>query len=319
VIGPVLGCAHEPPPLERVPVAAPGDRAALIEQPRPKPLPDNARLYDRDRDYAPEPPFYDPPLVTQRTPEQARFEQAYRAVGKPRITVFVNRTLEGTLVPVNPHEPAVGVERTRGATGGVTVERSDYNRRTDRTEKFQTAPGAPGEYRETTKVYLKPGQYDAANAKSIDYQAMETVLTDFLACQGTVEIMSPTTARQRLSDDQVKALQSGRPQVLREVAQQLETDVLIQVSAHPTRQTEYGLEVRLVAEALNVKGGQQVGRAIVDLEPPLDKPTLNKYTRYVARKLMMDMTQNWGSEPPAPREGDRPPAKPAPEPPADPK
>jgi hypothetical protein len=87
---------------------------------------------------------------------------------------------------------------------------------------------------------------------------------------------------------------------MREAAQQLETDVIVQVSAHPTRQTQYGLEIRLVGEAFNVKGGQQVGRAVVDLPAPLEKTTINKYARFVARKLMMDMTQSWSSTEPAP-------------------
>jgi hypothetical protein len=74
---------------------------------------------------------------------------------------------------------------------------------------------------------------------------------------------------------------------------------LIQVSAHPTRQTQNGLEIRLVGEALNIKGGQQIARAVVDMPPPLDKSTLNRYTRFVARKMMMDMTQAWSTgEPP---------------------
>jgi len=239
-----FGC-EDSRPVERVPVAAPGNRESRIDYDRPKPLPEQSRFYDRD--LPPEPPFYDPPLVSQKTPEQGRFEAAYRAVGRPRIAVFVNRTLEG----------------------------------------------------EASPAYLKRGQYDEGQARALDYQAMETILTDALACQGAVEIISPTMARQRLTDEQVKELQSGRPRAMREIAQQLETDVLIQVGARPTRQTFEGLEFRLVGEALNIKGGQQVGRAVVDVPPPLDKPTLNKYTRYVARKLMMDLTQSWsGTEPP---------------------
>jgi hypothetical protein len=155
-------------------------------------------------------------------------------------------------------------------------------------------------------------------AKSIDYTAMENILTDVLACQGAVEIMSPTVARQRMTDEQFKDFQSGRPRATRDIAQQLDTDVLIQVSAQPTRQTPEGLEIRLVGEALNVKGGQQVGRAVVDVPPPLEKATLNRYTRFVARKLMADMTQNWTSteaRPGAQPERPAPPAeRPAPAP-----
>jgi hypothetical protein len=239
-----VGCTTYETRLERVPVAAAGS-AEPRGYDRIKPLPEDARLYDRD--LPPEPPYYDPPLVNQKTPEQARFEEGYRAVGKPRITVFVNRTLEGA------------------ADAG----------------------------------YLKHGQYDEAQAQALDYQALENVLTDVLACQGTVEIMSPTMVRQKLTDEQIKDLQSNKPRVLREVAQQLETDILIQVSAHPTRQTPNGLEIRMVGEALNIKGGQQIARAVVDMPPPLDKSTLNRYTRFVARKMMMDMTQAWSTgEPP---------------------
>ena len=256
----LAGCAS--PNVEPSPVPAPGNRDARVEYERPKPLPDQSQYWETSE--APPPPFDDVPLVTQRTPEQGRFEQAYRGVGKPRITVFVNRTLEGEIVPTN-HAGAV---RTRD-------------------------------------TYLRRGQYDEAKAKTIDYEAMENILTDFLACQGAVEIMSPTMARQKLSDEQIKDLQSGKPRVLREVAQQLDADILIQVTAKPTRQTQYGLEVRLVGEALNIKGGQQVGRAVVDIPPPLEKTALNKYTRFVARKLMMDMTQAWMSMEPAEREAPR--------------
>jgi len=201
VAGMAGGCADNTPAVERVPVAAPENRAARIDYPQPKPLPDRARLYDRD--LPPEPPFDDPPLVSQKTPEQTQFEAAYRGVGRPRITVFVNRTLDGEVAPANDNAAA-----DRGG-----------------------------------RVYLRHGQYDEAQARSLDYQAVENILTDVLACQGTVEIMSPTVVRQKLTDDQVKDIQSGRPRAMREAAQQLETDVIVQVSAHPTRQTQYGLEI----------------------------------------------------------------------------
>ena len=266
------GCAQQPPPVERVPVAAAGDAESRVMPERPQPLPERSGLYDRE--LPPEPPFYDPPLVNQKTPEQGRFEEGYRAVGRPRITIIVNRTVEGEIVPSPKEDRVVDIDRTIRIRGAV-------------------------DDRQTTKVYLKHGEYDEAQARALDYQAVENVLTDFLACQGAVEIMSPTMARQKLTDDQIKDLQSGKPRVLREIAQQLDTDILIQISAHPTRQTQYGLEIRLVGEALNVRGGQQIGRAVVDIPPPLDKVTLNRYTRFVVRKLMMDMTQAWSTaEPP---------------------
>src|SRR5688572_28932053 len=112
-----------------------------------------------------------------------------------------------------------------------------------------------------------------------------------------------TTLFRSLNEEQLKNLQGGGPRVMREIAQQLDADILVQVSARPTRQSQNGAGVRLVGEALNVKGGQQIGRAVVDIPPPMEKTTLNKYTRFVARKLMTDMTQAWmtvEAEKPAP-------------------
>jgi hypothetical protein len=52
-VGCIGGCEAPPPAVERVPVAAPGNRTDRIDYDTPKPLPENARLYDRDHEYAP--------------------------------------------------------------------------------------------------------------------------------------------------------------------------------------------------------------------------------------------------------------------------
>src|SRR5204863_4908498 len=106
-------------------------------------------------------------------------------------------------------------------------------------------------------------------------------------------IISPTMARQRLTEDQLKDIQSGRPIALSEVAQRLGADILVQVQARPSRQVGYA--VRMVSEAINTRGGQSIGRAVVDIPPPLDKYRINQYTRFLARKLMDDMTSSWGA------------------------
>jgi hypothetical protein len=297
-----LGCRQSPPP-PRVPVPTNDRRATLREREEMRPLPEPA--YD---DPSVAPPFDDVPLVSQRPPEQRAFVESYKGVGAPRITLFVNRTLEGKIVPVNPDDPLVSVERRQRSTGDVTVERSDTYRREyrrhddvrDRTDRFESR--GPGEYRESVDVYLRPGQYDEIQAKAIDYEAIENVMTDWIASNGQVTVISPTMARQRLSDEQVKEIEAGRPQALREVAQQLDADVLIQVQARPTRQTQQGLEARIVAEAINTRGGESIGRAVVDVPPPLDKLQINDYTRFLARKLMDDMAQTWRASPPEARD-----------------
>lgn len=281
----VAGCCEQAPPVQRVPVPAPGSaadtRAAEIrrtEWDQPRPMPEQRM----EMDMAAAPPFDDIPLVNQRTPEQTRFEQAYRGVNRPRITVFVNRSLDGAAIP-------------SGNDGTMEV-----NRRSEERRAIRPAEDAPATGEENNTSNFRSTAFDEAFAKSIDYEAMENILTDFLACQGAVEIISPTAVRQKLSDEQLRDLQSGKARALKDLGQQVEADILVQVWAKPTRQTRAGLEIRLVGEAMNIKGGQQIGRAVVDVPPPLEKTALNKYTRYVSRKLMMDMTQAWIATEPAP-------------------
>lgn len=281
----ILGCRSAPPP--RVPVPARTSAAAPEPSPQ-KPLPPqqtDTRL------------FHDEPIIRQDLPGQADFVRAYHAVGSPRIVIFVNRTLQGAIIPLNPSQPEITLQHTQQATTGVSVERSTRNPWTGErsTQTFKST--GPGQYEERTELYLKPGQYDEVAAKSLDYQAMESILTDWMRADGQVEIISPTMARSRLTDEQIKDLQSGRPTELSEIARQLNADVLIQVQAHPTRQTQQGLEVRVVAEAISLAGGQSIGQAVVDMPPPLEKTQLNRYTRFLASKLMNDMTESWMNAP----------------------
>ncbi len=297
------GCHDNTPPPERAAVPAAGDPLATMRPEPMRPLPDQAR---DDLSRVPL-PFDDVPLVNQRPPEERSFVEAYQRVGRPKIAVFVNRTLEGNILPVNPPRPLASVEYTRGSNAPVDIERKTSGQTDSRwssshsesSDRFSTT--GPAEYRETLEVYLQPGEYDDAWAKSLDYQAMENILTDWLSASGQVTVMSPLLVRQRLTDQQVAELQSGRPQVMSQLAQQLDADVLVQVQAHPTRQTREGLTVRLVAEAINIRGGQSIGRAVVDVPPPLEKVQLNKYTRFVARKLMDGMIGAWMAPPPEPR------------------
>lgn len=290
-----VGCASRTQSPPRVPAPPPGYGERAVDPIRPV---EDVHYADRDRLYN------DVPIVTERPPEQRAFIDAYNAVGRPRITLFVNRTLEGQILPTVQNDPIVAVERSRTATTGVTVERRDdtiyedrwRDNRRERVDRFETT--GPGEYRESTEVYLRPGEYDEIAARRIDYEAVETQMTDVLAANGNTVIMSPLMVRRGLSDDQIKALEQGRPQVLRELAQQLDTDILIQVQARATRQTPQGMHLRLVVEAFNIEGGQSIGRAMVDLPPPLEKTTINKYTRFLARKLMDDMISTWSAPPP---------------------
>jgi hypothetical protein len=54
-----------------------------------------------------------------------------------------------------------------------------------------------------------------------------------------------------------------------------------------------------MAEAMNTRGGQSLGRAVADVPPPLEGPAINSVTRYLSRKLMDEMMATWSSPPPA--------------------
>jgi hypothetical protein len=307
---PFIGCRDNSPPTAVVPPPQLGRDTYHRGVDYPKPLPPRQPV-------APGPqPFHDQPLLVDQPPEARAFADVYQKVGRPRIVVFVNRTLEGQLLPTGdePEQPERITETVRSATTGVKVESDRFERRGDRRgetvrddrDRFETA-GA-GEYRETTTTYLRPGEYDVVGARAIDYGMMEMLLADWMGADGKVAIISPTLVRKRLTDQQIRDLQEGRPRVLAEIAEGLDADILIQVQARPTRQTPRGLDVRIIAEAMNLRGGESLARAAVDMEPPLDKIQLNTYTRFMARKLMDGMIQTWTSPPPPE------PAQPAPAP-----
>ncbi|HYO10281.1 MAG TPA: hypothetical protein VER17_15035, partial [Tepidisphaeraceae bacterium] len=237
VVGTVGGCrSASPPPRVAVPSHADGSPEITYRHDPVKPMPaPGGRAADDELAGA---QFDDPPLVTQRPPEQRAFVEAYNRVGRPRMAVLVNPVLAG-------------------------------------------------------------GSQDELQARAIDYAAMETILADWIGANGQVTLISPTAARQRLSPEQVRDLQtsgSTTSPAAQQVAQDLNADVFVQVRVEPTRQANQPA-ARIVSEAVNARGGQSVARAVVDVPPPLEKTQINRYTRFVARKLMDDMTGAWSTMP----------------------
>jgi hypothetical protein len=281
------GCKPNEPPPARTPIPPPdarGARGTYTHENAGKPLPPQA---GSGSDVAVAPPFYDEPIVSEQTPEEPRFVEAYNRVGRPRVTVFMNRTLDGQLMPVE-HD-----------TDWRNRDRDNWRNDNNNNEG-----------------YLRPGQYNAATARQIDYEEMESTLADWLSCSGQVVMISPALANQRLSDQQKGAMQSGQKQGLDDVAQSLNADVLVQVQAHPTQQSREGMKIRVIAEAMNTRGGQSLGRASVDMPVPMEKTDINNATRFLARKLMGQMTTVWNAPPPVDLRRDEPPTQPAPSGPA---
>lgn len=296
----LVGCSNPPPP-PRVPVPrSPGEASVKSYEPL-KPLREQTASEN-----IPPPAFDDVPLVTQGTPEEPAYLDAYAKVGKPRIAVFVNRTIEGQIIPVNDRKVLSGEERRIETRGNVDIQSQRttdiYGRGRDRTIEStgNFKSDGPSSVTDTFEKYLEPGEYDEVQAKNVDYSAIELALTDTLSANGKVTLVSPMMARQRLTEQEVKELQEGRPQMLREIAEKLDADVLIQVQARPTKQTSQGLGVRVLVEAINTKGGESVARSFVDVDPPLDKPQINKYTRFLARKVMYGLAGSWNAMAEAP-------------------
>jgi hypothetical protein len=252
------GCDNTPPP-GRAFAPPPGSIGLVAVEPI-KPLPPEALAQLQGGSVL---PYEDEPLVVQEAPEEPRFLGAYYAVGRPRLAIFLNRTLTGD------------------AAGEGEAEIS---------------------------------------TRRIDYDAVETILTDWLSCQGKVSIMSPMLVRSRLTPQQVSELSANQPAVPRQIAQQLDADVLIYVRALATKQSTDVVKLRIVAEALNIRDGLSIGRGVVDVPPPLEKQAINRYTRFLARKLMDNMTGTWltpapmGQPAPLPAPGPQGQVTPAPAP-----
>ena len=163
------------------------------------------------------------------------------------------------------------------------------------TPKFVDAYNRVGHPRMLVWVMHGAGaNYDEVAARSIDYAAMQNLLSDWLSAGGRVAIISSDLAEQGMTPQQTQALNDGHAANSKELSDRVHADILVVVRAQPTRQGN-GPAVRLVADASNLAGGESLGRAVVDVPPPLDKPQINTYTRFLARKLMLDMTTAWSS------------------------
>ena len=307
----LAGCQRQRP-LDPAPIPPRETGRRMESEPR-RPLPADA--YAENEWY-----LEDAPLTDVPPPEAGPFLDAYNAVGRPKIVVFVNRTLEGALMPMTQEQVLSGRRHVIETTGAADV------RRTERTDSFEEGSNyyrqrfaerrsereasltttGPTRIEERTESYIPPSEYDEIWAKRVDYAALENALADAMGVRGEVTVMSPQFVRQRLNPEEVAALESGRPAVLDGLADRLGADILIHVQARPTAQTVNGLDLRIVAEAVNTVGGESVGRANADFPGPMSAARLDAVSRYLARRLMDDMTGAWLIPPPA--DGAQPPS-----------
>jgi hypothetical protein len=105
-------------------------------------------------------------------------------------------------------------------------------------------------------------------------------------------------------------VQAGKAAGLDAIVGAAQPDVLIQIQAHPTRRQDQ-LVVLLVAEATNIRGGESLAQASVEMPTPVDRIELNNYTRFLARKLMHEMGDTWAAAPAPPPASPATPSAPA--------
>ena len=301
-----VGCSRTRP-LDADPVP-PAEAARRLEPTAQKPLPADARDDSDPRCYS------DPPLRNASPPPEAGpFVAAYNAVGRPKIVVYVNRTLEGAVVPTAQERVLSGRRRVVESSGPVDASRTRSTDRYDDSgdryggrsrggssefeERFES--DGPARLEDRTEIYLPAGEYDEIAAKRVDYAGLENALADALGVRGEVTILSPSVVRQRLGEGELAALQQGRPAVLGDLKERLGADVLVQVQARPTAQTDQGLVLAIVAEAMNTGDAQSIGRANATFDGPMSAARLDAVSRHLSRGLMDDMTGSWlGPVPP---------------------
>src|SRR5690606_10004312 len=165
------------------------------------------------------------PILDAPPPEAGPFVQADNAVGRPRIVVFVNRTLAGAVMPTTEERILSGRRRVTETDGAADVRRSQrsdsyeesgghyrglYGARHTQGEEACSTTG-PTRFEERVETYLPPGEYDEIWARRVDYSALENALADAMGVRGEVTIITQQLVRQPLTDEEVAALQAGRP------------------------------------------------------------------------------------------------------------
>jgi hypothetical protein len=243
-----MGCQQEPV-VPRSAIPAPDNQAAYQPVPQQKPLPPEAT---GEYPGGPNGPVL--PVTHQPLPEEDNFVKGYQAARSPRIMVFVNRTIQGDVLP--PDNLAALVQQPNGQPAN--------------------------------------GKYDNIGASRTDYEALELSLLNFMSAPG-VDIRDSALLRSKLGREQTLRLENNDRSVLPLLEQELQTDILIQVSATPTSHASSGQAVRMLAKAIRTTDARVLASDYQDLPLPLTKTVINVFTRRVAENLMVGMANVWGN------------------------
>jgi hypothetical protein len=333
----VMACAQQPVQRVYVPGPQEQNAYQPVPQPKPLP-PDGyipgltpPPGYSQGQPGAPMPPGYPqgqptpPPGYPQPGMPQAAapgirnedvFVQAYVNHRSPKIMVFVNRTIQGDPLPKDGLDEVLRVEERQSATGAVSVNSnrtntgnsqstssgyyggSASNSNTNSINSNSFSSQGPAEYQRTTSVRSAADKVDWVGATSDDYAMIEGSLVRYLDNSGKIQISDSDAARARLNREQILRIENGDPAAARLLATELQQDVLIRVTAVPTRQASSGQpSVRLMAKAVSTTDARILGNVAVDMPLPMGKTNINVYTGYLASELMGQMAQKWMQPP----------------------
>jgi hypothetical protein len=244
------------------------------------------------------------------------FVQAYVNRRSPKIMVFVNRTIQGDPLPKDGLEEVIRIDERQSATGALSVNSnrttnsnnqstssgyyggsaSNANSNNINSNSFSTQ--GPAEYQRSTSVRTAPDKVEWVGATADDYAMLEASLIRYIDNSGKIQVSDSDAARAKLNREQILRIENGDPAAARLLATELQQDVLIRVTAVPTRQSSSGQPaVRLIAKAVSTTDARNLGNAFVDMPLPMGKTNINIYTGYLASELMGNMAQKWMQPP----------------------
>jgi hypothetical protein len=138
---------------------------------------------------------------------------------------------------------------------------------------------------------------DQIGASPEDYELVEASLVKYFDASGRVHVSDADAVRGKLERAQVLRVENGDPQAARLLGVEFKQDILIRVTARPTRHSQYGQAVRLIAKAVGTADARHLGTAFVDMPLPMTKTNINVFTRYLSESLMDDMARKWAQGP----------------------
>jgi len=259
------------------------------------------------------------PAMREPLPSEEAFVRAYLAHRSPRVMVFVNRTINGDSLQPDGLAELTRTEVKQSATGSVNVANEHVSTAqnsaaaaaagwggasasagagsTNDTSKTGFSSNGPAEYTKTTSVKVAPDKYDEVGATKDDYEMIELSIVNYMDAGGRVQIKDADAARNKLDREKILRLENGDAAAWRLLSTELQTDILIQVKAVPTRQASSGAAIRLMCKAVSTTDARNLGTAVVDMPLPISKTNVNVFTRHLAEKMMQQMAEKWSGNP----------------------